>query len=109
VVLGGFGLSSLFQEQYTQFTLEQNHQHYLNQSLLSIYPIRGGRYRDTYDRGFKRGFMGYIGLLLNAPYKIDSIVWMRLVLISFVVVFSFFLFFCWLYEPRGILGMWALK
>jgi hypothetical protein len=22
--------------------------------------------------------MGYIGLLLNAPYKIDSMVWMRL-------------------------------
>jgi hypothetical protein len=80
----------------------------INLSYLSILS-GGGRYRDTYDRGFKRGFMGYIGLLLNAPYKIDSIVWMRLVLISFVVVFSFFLFFCWLYEPRGILGMWALK
>jgi hypothetical protein len=26
--------------------------------------------------------MGYIGLLLNAPYKIDSMVWMRL-MISF--------------------------
>jgi hypothetical protein len=25
-----------------------------------------------------RAFMGYRGLLLNAPYKIDSIVWMRL-------------------------------
>jgi hypothetical protein len=22
--------------------------------------------------------MGYIGLLLNAPYKIDSMVWMRM-------------------------------
>jgi hypothetical protein len=22
--------------------------------------------------------MGYIGLLLNAPYKIDSMVWMRI-------------------------------
>jgi hypothetical protein len=22
--------------------------------------------------------MGYVGLLLNAPYKIDSMVWMRL-------------------------------
>jgi hypothetical protein len=28
--------------------------------------------------------MGYIGLLLNAPYKIDSRVWMRLILIGFV-------------------------
>jgi hypothetical protein len=37
----------------------------------------GGDYRGIYDRGLKRGFMGYIGLLLNAPYKIDSMVWMR--------------------------------
>jgi hypothetical protein len=28
--------------------------------------------------GKKGAFMGYKGLLLNAPYKIDSIVWMRL-------------------------------
>jgi hypothetical protein len=26
----------------------------------------------------KEAFMGYIGLLLNAPYKIDSMVWMRM-------------------------------
>jgi hypothetical protein len=26
----------------------------------------------------KGAFMGYIGLLLNAPYKIDSMVWMRM-------------------------------
>jgi hypothetical protein len=31
----------------------------------------GGDYRGIYDIGLKRGFMGYIGLLLNAPYKID--------------------------------------
>jgi hypothetical protein len=31
----------------------------------------GGDYRGVYDIGFKRGFMGYIGLLLSAPYKID--------------------------------------
>jgi hypothetical protein len=31
--------------------------------------------------------MGYRGLLLNAPYKIDSMVWMRLIKISFVVSF----------------------
>jgi hypothetical protein len=30
--------------------------------------------------------MGYIGLLLNAPYKIDSMVWMR-IWISFIFVF----------------------
>jgi hypothetical protein len=28
--------------------------------------------------------MGYIGLLLNAPYKIDSMVWMRCRLVSFI-------------------------
>jgi hypothetical protein len=28
--------------------------------------------------------MGYIGLLLNAPYKIDSMVWMRLGLVLFL-------------------------
>jgi hypothetical protein len=39
-------------------------------SILS--PIRGGGdYRGIYDIGLKRGFMGYIGLLLNDPYKID--------------------------------------
>jgi hypothetical protein len=27
--------------------------------------------------------MGYIGLLLNAPYKIDSMVWMRLMMMGF--------------------------
>jgi hypothetical protein len=48
-----------------------HHRHHLN---LSLYPISyqgGGDYRSIYDIGFKRGFMGYIGLLLNAPYKID--------------------------------------
>jgi hypothetical protein len=39
-----------------------------------VYPECKG----IYDTGFKRGFMGYIGLLLNAPYKIDSMVWMRM-------------------------------
>jgi hypothetical protein len=40
-------------------------------SLLSNIPYQGG--------GVIIGvFMGYIGLLLNAPYKIDSMVWMSL-------------------------------
>jgi hypothetical protein len=30
--------------------------------------------------------MGYRGLLLNAPYKIDSMVWMRLGLCSYLPV-----------------------
>jgi hypothetical protein len=33
----------------------------------------GGDYRGIYDIGFKKGFMGYIGLLLNDPYKRDRI------------------------------------
>jgi hypothetical protein len=34
--------------------------------------------------------MGYIGLLLNAPYKIDSMVWMRLgyILVSICASFA---------------------
>jgi hypothetical protein len=36
---------------------------------LSYLLSGGGDYRGIYDIGFKRGFMGYIGLLLNAPYK----------------------------------------
>jgi hypothetical protein len=38
--------------------------------------------------------MGYIGLLLNAPYKIDRMVWMMLGLISyyfFCLLFSYFI------------------
>jgi hypothetical protein len=41
--------------------------------------------------GFKGGFMGYIGLLLNAPYKIDSMVWMKMMMmyLSCLVAFTF--------------------
>jgi hypothetical protein len=44
--------------------------------------------------------MGYIGLLLNAPYKIDSMVWMRMwMMLELKLNFSI-LFVCyWLYEP----------
>jgi hypothetical protein len=45
-------------------------------SILSL--SGGGDYRGIYDIGLKWAFMGYIGLLLNAPYKIDSMVWMRI-------------------------------
>jgi uncharacterized membrane protein len=44
----------------------------------------GGDYRGIYDTGLKGALEGYIGLLLNAPYKIDSMVWMRLGLCSLV-------------------------
>jgi hypothetical protein len=37
--------------------------------------------------------MGYIGLLLNAPYKIDRLMWMRL---DSLVYYSFYLYFCYL-------------
>jgi hypothetical protein len=42
---------------------------YLSSSKHPLYPIsiRGGRYMGIYDTGFKRGFIGYRGLLLNAP------------------------------------------
>jgi hypothetical protein len=56
-------------------------EHYPHQTHLNLpYLLSGGGgdYRGIYDVGLKRGFMGYIGLLLNAPYKIDSMVWMRL-------------------------------
>jgi hypothetical protein len=64
----------LLQDRLTNF-INEIHPHH------TLYPISyqgGGDYRGIYDIGFKRGFMGYIGLLLNAPYKIDSMVWMRL-------------------------------
>jgi hypothetical protein len=32
--------------------------------------------------------MGYIGLLLNAPYKIDSMVWMRMRIMLLVLSLS---------------------
>jgi hypothetical protein len=47
--------------------------------------------------------MGYIGLLLNAPYKIDSMVWMMLMMMTFLL-FSFFSFLydlSWLIELKG--------
>jgi hypothetical protein len=40
-------------------------------SSLSYLLSGGGNYRGIYDIGFKRGFMGYRGLLLNDPYKIE--------------------------------------
>jgi hypothetical protein len=53
---------------------------HINRNLSSstskhpLYPISirgGGDYRGIYDIGLKGAFMGYIGLLLNDPYKID--------------------------------------
>jgi hypothetical protein len=47
----------------------------------------------------------YRGLLLNAPYKIDSIVWMRLGLSFYFFHLSLFvLFFRGLYEPEDKIG-----
>jgi hypothetical protein len=39
--------------------------------------------------------MGYIGLVLNAPYKIDSMVWMSLMIFAFV------------YSSSGILSVYV--
>jgi hypothetical protein len=40
--------------------------------------------------------MGYIGLLLNAPYKIDSMVWMRLMIYFGYLSFNYSLFLLFL-------------
>jgi hypothetical protein len=53
-----------------------HHQHYPHPPLYPISYQGGGDYRGTYDTGLKGALEGYIGLLLNAPYKIDSMVWM---------------------------------
>jgi hypothetical protein len=55
--------------------------------------------------------MGYIGLLLNAPYKIDSMMEMRLMRMSFLLtLFSlFFVGFCGLSKPENKIGVGALK
>jgi hypothetical protein len=61
----------------TKYIKQAHHLSYLYQG--------GGDYRGIYDTGFKRGFMGYIGLLLNAPYKRDRIdgvcMWMMIVFV----------------------------
>jgi hypothetical protein len=44
--------------------------------------------------------MGYVGLLLNAPYKIDSMVWMRLwIMFGYCYSFDCYLVIVWLYKP----------
>jgi hypothetical protein len=79
-----------------------HHQHYPINLILSNIPYQGGGdYRGIYDIGFKRGFMGYIGLLLNAPYKIDSMVWMRCGLCS--------LSFCEFFMLAHLYGLYKLE
>jgi hypothetical protein len=79
--------------------------------ILSNIPYQGGGdYRGIYDIGLKRGFMGYIGLLLNAPYKRDSMVWMWMWMMLWNLLC--FLTLCLgfgLYEPEGKIGGEALK
>jgi hypothetical protein len=45
--------------------------------------------------------MGYIGLLLNAPYKIDSMVWMRIGFGSYLFLLLVTLFSFWTIRTRG--------
>jgi hypothetical protein len=72
--------------------------------ISSIYPIQGGGdYRGIYDIGLKRAFMGYIGLLLNAPYKIDSMMWMRLMWIGFLL----FVLYLFVLNMGAIITRWA--
>jgi hypothetical protein len=84
--------------------------------LIHIYPIilspirGGGDYRGIYDIGLKGALEGYIGLLLNAPYKIDRLMWMRLMMMSFeFLLFNSLLDFSGLYERRVFLGVGTLK
>jgi hypothetical protein len=64
------------------------YQTHLNHTLYPISYQGGGDYRGIYDTGLKGGFMGYIGLLLNAPYKIDSMVWMRMRMMLYVLTLN---------------------
>jgi hypothetical protein len=53
--------------------------------------------------------MGYIDLLLNAPYKIDSMVWMRLMSLYFLFHLSGCLNFSWLNKLMGKMWYRTLK
>jgi hypothetical protein len=54
--------------------INRRNESYPHSHPIILSPIRGGGdYRGIYDTGLKRGFMGYIGLLLNDPYKRDRI------------------------------------
>jgi hypothetical protein len=56
---------------------------YPNPHPIILSPIRGGGdYRGIYDIGLKGALEGYIGLLLNAPYKRDRM--MGLIWIYFI-------------------------
>jgi hypothetical protein len=79
-------------------------------SVISIYPISyqgGGDYRGIYDIGFKGALWGYTGLLLNAPYKIDSMVWMKMMMMLCVSVFLLILCCCFGYRNQGRKGEWG--
>jgi hypothetical protein len=65
--------------EYSTRWAKNNHESYPHPHPIILSPIRGGAIiGGIYDTGLKRGFMGYIGLLLNAPYKIDRLIEMRL-------------------------------
>jgi hypothetical protein len=54
--------------------------------------------------------MGYIGLLLNAPYKIDSMVWMMLMMMCrFCIDYLSFLFWVWLSKLGHKMGVRTLE
>jgi hypothetical protein len=81
----------------------------LSQSISSIYLSYqgGGDYRGIYDIGFKRGFMGYIGLLLNDPYKIDRMgvcMWISF----FTVLLYLFCCFVFGYMNQVYLKRWGI-
>jgi hypothetical protein len=69
--------------------------------IISIYLLYlsilsgGGDYRGIYDIGLKGAFMGYIGLLLNDPYKRDRIDGCMLDIFRLICFFSLLFTMCW--------------
>jgi hypothetical protein len=93
----------LYSQLYKLFIPSNVYEKYLYQAHLH-HPISyqgGGDYRGIYDTGLKRGFMGYIGLLLKDPYKIDRMMGCVCGCISVsVLILKTLLCELGLYEPR---------
>jgi hypothetical protein len=61
----------------------------------TLYPIsyQGGAIIGVFMiQALKGAFMGYIGLLLNAPYKIDSMVWMMMRILTCFLLLCLYTF-----------------
>jgi hypothetical protein len=81
--------------------LAHHHPHHSILSILSNIPYQGGAIIGVFMIwALKEALLGYIGLLLNAPYKIDRMVWMRL---GIIIDYSYLLYFCyqWAIVTKG--------